>query len=107
MSITENSKVINSEHGISLSGFVVFNTVSDLLKQGNAYIQQYIDNTVDTSIIIDCKEMKRIDSAGISLLLEWQRQCTNKNKVCRFNSLSEQAQALIEAYQLQSLLSSK
>jgi ABC-type transporter Mla MlaB component len=50
--------------------------------------------------------MERIDSAGIALLLEWQRLSTNDNLNCRYEGLPKQAKKLIEAYRLQSLIGS-
>lgn len=99
------SKAIQTEQGMSLSGDLVFSSVADLLEQGNTKLKQYLSqNPSSSSFVIDCKEMERIDSAGIALLLEWQRQCKNAEKNCRFEGLSNQAQALIEAYRLQSLI---
>jgi len=101
MTSSATSKVIKSEQGMALSGTIVFASVADLLAQGNQHLKQHSN---DSSFVIDCKAVTRIDSAGIALLLEWHRQCKNDNKVCRFESLSKQAQALIEAYRLQSLI---
>lgn len=94
--------VIKSELGIALSGALVFANVADFLEQGNRLLKQHSDASV---CVIDCKAMQRIDSAGIALLLEWQRQCKNSHKDCRFEGLSEQAQALIQAYRLSTLIS--
>ena len=97
---TAASKIAKSEQGMEISGLLVFSNVSDLLEQGNKVLQQHQSE----SFVINCKEMLRIDSAGIALLIEWQRQCKNINKVCQFINLSKQAQALIEAYRLQFLI---
>jgi len=105
MTSSVTSKVIESEQGMTLSGALVFTSVADLLGQGNKHLKQYLElNPNDSSFVIDCKAMERIDSAGIALLIEWQRQCTNDNKTCRFEGLAKQAQALIEAYRLESLI---
>ena len=99
------SKIIKTEQGMAVSGELVFANVSNLLGQGNKHLKQYNNQSQDnSSFVIDCTAMERIDSAGIALLLEWQRQFSSKNKNCRFQSLSQQAQALIEAYRLQSLI---
>ena len=101
-----SSKILKSDTGISVSGDLVFSNVADLLKEGNSLLKQHLANGKDDlPFTIDCKEMTRIDSAGIALLLEWQRQFKNKNQNCLFQGLSSQAQALIEAYRLQALIS--
>ena len=98
-------QITKSEQGMAVSGSLVYSSVADLLEQGNEYLEQQLkQQTGDSSFVINCKAMERIDSAGIALLLEWQRQCKNDNKTCRFDGLSKQAQALIEAYRLQSLI---
>ena len=95
------SKITKSEQGMEISGALVFASVSDLLEQGNQQLKQHQD---ESTFVINCKAMDRIDSAGIALLIEWQRQCKDKNKTCRFEALPKQAKALIEAYKLQSFI---
>ena len=80
-----------------------------MLEDGNTYVKQYIKqhsnkNSNEPPFLIDCKEMERIDSAGIALLLEWQRQFKNTDLTCLFKDLSKQAQSLITTYRLQSLI---
>ena len=98
---TIKSKIEKSEQGMTLSGELTFASVVDLLEQGNQCLNQHKQ---DSPFTIDCKSMERIDSAGIALLLEWHRQCKNNNKLCRFEGLSKQAQALIGTYRLKSLI---
>lgn len=89
------------EKGMTVSGSLVFATVTILLEKGCTLIRQHKGG----SFVIDCSAITRIDSAGIALLIEWQRQSKNNNAVCRFVGLSNQAQSLIRAYRLQSLIS--
>lgn len=108
MSPSNSAKLIKSEQGFTLSGDIVFSNVSDLLKESDSYLKNGLSNnsnkSKDLTFVVDCKGMSRIDSAGIALLLEWQRQFTAVKKSCVFQGLSNQAQALIEAYRLQSLI---
>ncbi len=101
MTTTVASKVEKREKGMTVSGSLVFANISSLLEKGCELIRQHQGG----SFVIDCSAVKRIDSAGIALLLEWQRQSRNKKAVCRFVGLSSQAQSLIQAYRLQSLIS--
>ncbi|MGK0271797.1 MAG: phospholipid transport system transporter-binding protein [Cocleimonas sp.] len=103
MTTTIASKVEKREKGMTVSGSLVFANITSLLEKGCELIRQHQGG----SFVIDCSAVKRIDSAGIALLLEWQRQSQsrNKNAVCRFVELSSQAQSLIQAYRLQSIIS--
>jgi len=94
------SEIVKSEQGMTVLGSLVFANITTLLEKGSGVIEQYQGD----SFVIDCTEMKRIDSAGIALLIEWQRQSKNCKIVCRFEGLSNQAQSLIKAYRLQSLI---
>ena len=105
MNDSVTATVIKSDQGMALSGALVFASVSDLIEQGNQHLKQHHNQPENDSVfVIDCESMNRIDSAGIALLIEWQRQGKNNNLTCRFEGLSKQAQALIEAYSLESLI---
>jgi len=94
------SAINKTEQGLAISGKLVYSTVADLSELGNQVIAESNQNTVD----IDCQSMERIDSAGIALLLQWQRESKVANKACRFVNLSDQAKSLIQAYQLQTVI---
>lgn len=99
------STITKTDQGMALAGKLVFNSVTGLLEQGNQYLAQNLSNNKQGGFFsIDCLEVERMDSAGIALLLEWQRQCSNAKNNCRFVGLSEQAESLINAYRLQSLI---
>jgi len=98
---TVSSKVNQSEQGIVFAGFLVFATVTDLLEQAKQYLKQHKNST---DVVIDCTAIERIDSAGIALLLELHRQTKNNKQLCRFEGLPEQAQSLVTAYHLKSVL---
>lgn len=97
MSVSVESKVIQTEQGMTLSGDFIFANIAAIEEQSNHYLDNNSDNS---SIIFDCKDIQRLDSAGIALLVSWKRQY----KDCRFQALPQQAQALIEAYHLKPLL---
>jgi len=97
------STVESTENGLQLSGSLVFSNVSELLGQGTSELEVLQNSKIDT-LIIDCKEISRIDSAGIALLIEWKRWCNNHKKKCLINGLPSQAKSLIETYRLQQVL---
>jgi len=94
--------ITKTDQGMALTGNLVYANVTELLNQGHQYIEQSLDSNLN-EFIIDCKEIQRIDSAGISLLLEWQRKSNKVKKACHFIGVSDQAESLLKAYQLQSL----
>lgn len=99
--MTQSFSMKNTEQGIALSGALAFISASDLLKQGNELLASNSNN----SVVIDCENVTRIDSAGIALLLEWKRHCDSNNKTCEIKNLPQQAISLLETYRLQSLIS--
>jgi len=58
------------------------------------------------SRIIDLAEVSRSDSAGLALLLEWQRVAEQQDIQLSFRNLPEQMQAIIQVSGLEKLISS-
>lgn len=97
------SLVTFTEKGIRLSGELVFSTVSQVMKEGCLHLE----NHKADSIIIDLSEVKKIDSAGITLLLAWKRLCDMVNKNFQVNGSQEQATSLITTNKLHKILNLK
>lgn len=97
------STVVSTENGLQLSGSLVFANVSELLEQGTTALR-VLQNLQLDALVIDCKEIIKIDSAGIALLIEWKRWCNNHKKKCQINGLPNQAKSLIETYRLQHVI---
>ena len=88
------------QNGLQLSGSLVYANASELLEQ----VTPLLEGLQTNEIKINCKEVTRIDSAGIALLIEWKRWCANNNKHCQIEGLQKQAISLIETYRLQEVL---
>jgi len=82
-----------------LSGDLVYSTVPDFVKKGESLFVKG-----SNKIVVDCSAVKHIDSAGLSLLLEWKRVCQKFHKECLYESLPAQAAKLIETFKLQALI---
>ena len=82
-----------------LSGDIVYSTVPAFVQAEDDLFAQ-----LEKDVVVDCSALKRVDSAGISLLLEWKRQCQQQQKQCLYQSLPTQAVSLINTFKLQSLL---
>ncbi len=87
-------------HELTLKGSLVYSTVSGLLLQSRSLLKKVMPD----SITINLSGVEKIDSAGIALLVEWQRYCQQYHKQCRFSGLNEQAISLIETYKLTRIL---
>lgn len=85
-----------TKQGFSISGNLVYSTVSDLIETGKQQIKQLeIDK-----IQIDLDSVERIDSAGVALLLGWKRECLLLKKSCYFQDIPQQAKSLLKTYNL-------
>ncbi len=83
-----------------LRGSLVYSTVSGLLAKSCSLLKKAMPD----SITINLSGVEQIDSAGVALLVEWQRYCRQRHKKCRFTGLNEQAISLIETYKLTDIL---
>ena len=99
-----SSTILKTDTGMKVSGKLIFTNITDFLNQGNQCIEQNSGSDQVHSFEINCQEIQRLDSAGIALLLEWQRKCSEAKKRCSFSELSTQAQSLIKAYRLESVI---
>jgi len=96
------TSITQTNQGMAVTGNLVYANVTELLNKANQYIETNRNSDKD-KFIIDCKNMKRIDSAGIALLIDWQRESSKANKTCHFVEMSDQVKSLIQAYRLQPL----
>lgn len=92
-------KLIETKSGYQLQGSLVYNSVDALSKQGSDAI-----NNKSDSVKIDCKNLSRIDSAGLAIFISWQRYCEQNNKKIKFIHLPQQAISLIKANKLDNFL---
>ena len=90
----------DKEQGVYLlSGDLVYSTVPDFVKAGEIFFSQ-----AKNKVVIDCSALNRVDSAGLSLLLEWKRQCQKLQKECSYEALPKQAAKLIKAFKLKAFI---
>ena len=96
----QEASISPTDKGLKLGGDVVFATVSSLLKTGISLLKKFDGDLFE----IDASGIDHIDSAGVALLLEWQRFCLENHKSCRFTGIHGQGASLIETYKLQHIL---
>ena len=81
---------------INVEGSLVFSTVSGLLAASNLLLKKIESG----SIYVNLSGVDQIDSAGVALLVEWQRYCQQQHKSCQFSGLKAQGVSLIKTYKL-------
>ena len=84
-------------HGWALSGDVVIATVSDILAASKS-LNMAADTTVDFAQVND------IDTATISLILEWQRRAQKENQTLKLVNLPVNLLSLAQLYGVAELI---
>jgi phospholipid transport system transporter-binding protein len=88
-------KLIKNQSGYQLQGSLTYDSVHALISQGSQAIQ-----SKSKIVQIDCKQLSRIDSAGVALFISWQRHCEQNNQQLQLTNLPQQAYSLIKANKL-------
>ena len=81
-----------------LSGILSFDSVPPLLEQG----ARMFDNGSD--VVLDLAQVERSDSAGLALLLEWQRLAELRQHNIILHNIPEQMLAIARVSDLDTLL---
>jgi phospholipid transport system transporter-binding protein len=87
--------LVKNESGYQLQGSLVYDSVHKLVAKGAKAIKSASD-----SVVIDCEQLSRIDSAGIALFISWQRYCEQNHQTLQLTNLPSQAISLIKANKL-------
>lgn len=79
-------------------GPVTIATVSELLRQSEALFSE------EGAWELDFGGVEEVDSAAVSLLLEWARQAAQRGRRLRIRNMSDNLQCLVKVYDVQELL---
>lgn len=88
-------KLVKNESGYLLEGSLIYDTAVNFLAD---CIE--LETTAET-VIINCEKLDRIDSAGVAILISWQRWCEEHNQKLQLKNLPKQAISLIKANKLE------
>ena len=88
-------ELVKQESGYQLKGSLTYDSVGALIHQ-----KLVVDRFNSNDITISCELLERIDSAGIALLIQWQRECEQHNKNLQLVNFPYQAISLLKANQL-------
>lgn len=89
------------DNSLRLSGELSFKTVPALVANNKDFLSN--SNSID----IDLSDVSRADSAGVALLIEWQRQAQKQNKSICFVNIPSQMLAIVRLSGVDDLLSLK
>ena len=89
------------DNSLRLSGELSFKTVPALVASNEDFLSN--SNSID----IDLSDVSRTDSAGVALLIEWQRQAQKQNKSICFTNIPSQMLAIVRLSGVDDLLSLK
>lgn len=93
------AKLVSLEAGrYSVNGELSFATVTDLLLQSRSLFAG------ESSIEVDLTGVTHVDSAGLSLLIEWLRQAHLQGRQLRYVALPAQLNALASISEVEGLL---
>ena len=85
---------------LAVSGEMSFGSVPNLWQLS----EKVLRNVIEDNLELDLAEVTKIDSAGLALLVAWQRWAHSQRKSLRFSHISPQLVALAKANNLNSVL---
>ena len=83
---------------IKIGSSLNFSNVDELLK--DTAVSQ-----ASESVVLDLTATSHVDSAGVALILHWLRLCQKKGNDLTLQGVSKPLQTLLEAYELENVLS--
>ena len=86
-----------SNDRLYISGAVSLENAMELLETGTGYLG-------GSRKVIDFSEVSEIDSASVSLMLEWSRRARAKGGQVRFANLGESIRSLTDLYGVEDLI---
>lgn len=61
--------------------------------------------TIERDAVIDFEEVKEIDTAAVSLMLEWKRRAMAEDRSLKFTNMPEGLVSLLQLYEIADFLS--
>lgn len=91
------TQIIQSGDRWSVQGNVVIDAVNALLKTS----QQF---ALNTNTVVDFSDVKEIDTAAISLILEWKRRAKRENSAFILTNMPDNLKSLAALYGVTEIL---
>jgi phospholipid transport system transporter-binding protein len=97
--------VIEQKDGrMQISGDVTMDTVGELFVKGLALNG---NGNVDVELTVDCKNLGKVDSSAVSLMLVWLREARSKRFELNFINVPQNLLSLANLYGVSELLGIK
>lgn len=84
---------------LALSGALTFDTVPELYEHSAEWLQPS-----GGAVTVDLEEVRRVDSAGLALLVEWVRLAQTRGSSLKLMNVPEQLRSLIRVHGLSDAL---
>ena len=81
----------------NLNGDVVIGTAKSILTDSKALL-------IGADTVVDFKQVDDIDTAAVSLILEWKRRAIKENQALRFTNLPINLFSLVQLYGVEDLI---
>ncbi len=92
------TQILQSDDCWKVQGDVVVDTVNDLLQTSQRF-------TLNSNTVADFKDVKDIDTAAISLILEWKRRAKRENGALGLVNLPDNLKSLAALYGISDIVS--
>jgi phospholipid transport system transporter-binding protein len=90
MRTDEGQATLRPDGVLAVRGALTFDTVPGLWGQSIEWLA-----TTKGSATVDLSEVRRTDSAGLALLVEWLRRAAGRGQAVKFVNIPEQVRSLI------------
>jgi len=84
------SFIVEEDHHIVLKGDMTFVTVGDALQESYNYFLG------DEGLRVDLRGVRRVDSAGLALLIEWLRRMRGEQREVQFMNFPDRLEGLAQ-----------
>lgn len=92
------AEVVPSEDGkLSVEGSITFNNVVAVVERGIALFNH-------DDLVIDLTRVTEVDSSAVSMLLEWQREASRRNRRMCFANMPQNLRGLAQLYGVSELI---
>lgn len=98
--MVEAARVVHDgQNCLRLEGELSFTTVPALVRSGAEFLAR-----CGAEVVVDLSGVRRADSAGLALLVEWMRHARRLDKAIRFRAMPAQMQAMARVSDLEGIL---
>ena len=91
------TQITQVDNNWNLNGDVVIGTAKSILTDSETLL-------INADTVVDFKQVDDIDTAAVSLILEWKRRAIKENQALRFTNLPINLFSLVQLYGVEDLI---